>query len=67
MPVFIRTNAGDLRLTLTNDGEVVDAQTAATPQEASRIAIMMLASREAFDAGDVLACGRADEGHGGGR
>jgi hypothetical protein len=61
MPVFIRANLGDLRLTLTSDGEVVDTQTAASPQEANRVAIMMIASRDAFEAGDTLACRRADE------
>jgi hypothetical protein len=44
MPVFIRTDRGDL-LTLSNRGEVLDTQLAATPQEANRVAIMMLASR----------------------
>ena len=56
MPVHIRSGRGDLRLTLTNDGEVLDTQLAATPQEANRIGIMMLASRDAFDAGDTLTC-----------
>jgi hypothetical protein len=60
MPVFIRTD-GDLRVILTSAGEVVDTQTAATPQEANRVAIMMIASRDAFDAGDTLSCRRADE------
>jgi hypothetical protein len=54
---------------------VLDSQVAATPQEANRIAIMMIASRDAFDAGDTLTCRRADEaksapvlrGPGGGR
>jgi len=62
MPVHIRSGVGDLRLTLTNGGEVLDSQVAATPQEANRIAIMMIASRDAFDAGDTLTCRRADEG-----
>ncbi len=62
MPVhIIRTGAGDLRLTLSNGDEVLDTQTAATPQEANRVAIMMIASRDAFDAGDTLTCRRADE------
>jgi hypothetical protein len=61
MPVHIRAGVGDLRLTLTNGDEVLDVQVAATPQEANRIGIMMLASRDAFDAGDTLACRRADE------
>jgi hypothetical protein len=61
MPVFTRTDHGHLRLILTSDGQVVDTQTAATPQEANRIAIMMIASRDAFDAGDTLTCRRADE------
>jgi hypothetical protein len=60
MPVFIPTDRGDLRLTLSNGDEVLDSQTAATPQEANRVAIMMLASRDVFDAGDTLSC-RADE------
>ena len=62
MPVHIRTNLGDLRLTLSNGDDVLDSQVAATPQEANRIAIMMIASRDAFDAGDTLTCRRADEG-----
>jgi hypothetical protein len=68
MPVFIRTDRGDLRLTLSNRGEVLDTQLAATPQEANRVAIMMLASRDVFDVDDVLICLRADgdnpHGHG---
>ena len=62
MPVHIRAGVGDLRLTLTNGDDVLDSQVAATPQEANRIAIMMIASRDAFDAGDTLTCRRADEG-----
>jgi hypothetical protein len=57
MPVHIRsTTHGDLRLTLTSGGEIVDNQLAASPQEANRIAIMMIASRDAFDVGDTLTC-----------
>lgn len=74
MPVHLRTGAGDLRLTFTNDGEVLDTQMAATPQEANRIAIMMIASRDVFNAGDSLACQNVDgrgatvlQGPGGGR
>jgi hypothetical protein len=52
MPVFIRTDHGHLRLILTSGGEVVDTQTAATPQEANRVAIMRIASRDAFDVGE---------------
>jgi hypothetical protein len=63
MPVHIRsTTHGDLRLTLASGGEIVDNLLAASPQEANRIAIMMIASRDAFDAGDTLTCRRADEG-----
>jgi hypothetical protein len=62
MPVHIRTDRGDLRLTLTSGGKVIDSQLAATPREANRIAIMMIASRDAFDGGDTLTCRRADEG-----
>jgi hypothetical protein len=61
MPVFVRTDRGDLCLTLSNRGAVLDTQLAATPQEANRVAIMMLASRDVFDIGDVLICLRADE------
>jgi hypothetical protein len=60
MPVHIRSGVGDLRLTLTNNGEIFDSQVAATPQEANRVAIMMIASRDAFDVGDILTCRRAD-------
>ncbi len=62
MPVHIRSLHGDLRLTLSNGDDVLDVQVAATPQEANRVAIMMIASRDAFDAGDTLTCRRADEG-----
>ena len=65
MPVHIRTDRGDLRLTLSNDGEVLDSQLAATPQEANRIGIMMLASRDAFDGGDTLTCRYVVRGPGG--
>ena len=62
MPVHIRsTTHGNLRLTLSNDGEVLDSQLAATPQEANRIGIMMLASRDELNAGDSLTCRHADE------
>jgi hypothetical protein len=62
MPVHIRsTTYGNLRLTLSNNGEVLDTQLAATPQEANRVGIMMLASRDAFDAGDTLSCRHADK------
>ncbi len=62
MPVHIRSiTYGDLRLTLSNGDAVLDSQVAATPQEANRIAIMMIASRDAFDAGDALTCRHADE------
>ena len=56
MAVHIRAGVGDLRLTLSNGDEVLDVQVAATPQEANRVAIMMIASRDAFDAGDTLTC-----------
>ena len=62
MPAHIRRGVGDLRLTLSNADEVLDSQVAATPQEANRVAIMMIASRDAFDAGDTLTCRRADDG-----
>jgi hypothetical protein len=73
MPVHVRA-IRDLRLTLSNGDDVLDTQMAATPQEANRVAIMMIASRDAFDAGDTLTCRHADEaqsatvlpGHGGG-
>jgi hypothetical protein len=64
MPVHIRTGIGDLRLTLSNGDEVLDSQTAATPQEANRVAIMMIASRDAFEVGDTLTCRCTDAGPG---
>lgn len=68
MPVFVRTDRGDLQLTPSNREQIIDTQVAATPQEANRVAIMMLASRDVFDIGDVLICLRADgdnpHGHG---
>jgi hypothetical protein len=75
MPVHIRAGVGDLRLTLSNGDTVLDSQVASTPQEANRVAIMTIASRDAFDAGNTLTCRRADEapsatlvpGSGGGR
>ena len=54
MPVHIQSSHGDLRLTLSNGDTVIDTQVAATPQEANRVAIMMIASRDAFDIGDDL-------------
>jgi hypothetical protein len=35
MPVSLRTDHGDLRLTLTSDGQVVDTQTAALRRPAA--------------------------------
>jgi hypothetical protein len=61
MPVHIRSGIGDLRLTLSNADDVLDSQVAATPQEANRVAIMMIAARDAFNAGDTLTCRHADE------
>jgi hypothetical protein len=61
MPAYTRSDSGDLRLTLTNNGEVLDTQLAATPQEANRVGIMMLASRNALNHGDTLTCRHADE------
>jgi len=54
MPIHIRAGIGDLRLTLSNGDDLLDVQVAATPQEANRIGIMMLASRDALDHGDTL-------------
>ena len=62
MPLLLRTDRGDLRLILSNGGEVLDSQLAATPQEANRVAIMIIASRDAFDIGDTLTCQQATEG-----
>jgi hypothetical protein len=76
MPVHIRSiTHGDLRLTFISGGEIVDNQVAATGEEAARIGIMMLASRDALQAGDRLDVRLADEdrvttlvpGPGGGR
>jgi hypothetical protein len=62
MPVYARTDRdGDLRLTLSNGENIFDVQLAATPQEASRVAIMMLSSRDALNHGDTLTIRNADE------
>jgi hypothetical protein len=62
VPLHLRTDHGDLRLTLSNGDEVIDSQIAATPQEANRVAIVMIASRDAFDVGDTLTCRQAEDG-----
>jgi hypothetical protein len=54
MPVYVRSCAGDLRLTLTSGGEVVDTQFAATRSEAGRIAMAMIAARNGMCDGDTL-------------
>ena len=61
MSIHIRSSHGDLRLTLSNGDNVLDSQVASSPQEANRIGIMMLASRDALDHGDTLTCRHADE------
>jgi hypothetical protein len=52
MPVYLRTDRGDLHLTPSSGNEVLDTQLTATPQEANR-AIMMIVSRDAFDIEDT--------------
>jgi hypothetical protein len=54
MPVYAKSRVGDLRLTLTSGGEVVDTQFAATRSEAGRIAIAMIAARNGMYDGDTL-------------
>jgi hypothetical protein len=62
MPVYTRIDRdGDPRLTLSNGDEVLDVQHAATPHEASRVAIMMLASRDVLNRGDTLTVRNAVE------
>jgi hypothetical protein len=62
MPVYTRIDRdGDPRLTLSNGDEVLDVQHAAAPHEASRVAIMMLASRDVFNHGDTLTVRNAVE------
>jgi hypothetical protein len=62
MPVYARADRqGDLRLTLSSGDEVLDVQLAATPQEASHVAIMMLSSRDSLNHGDTLSVRNADE------
>jgi hypothetical protein len=60
MPVYVRTDHGDLRLTLSNGDEMIDSQVAAIPQGVSRVAITMIAARDALDIGDTLTCRRDD-------
>jgi hypothetical protein len=54
MPVYLRTDRGDLHLTLSNGADVLDAQIAATPAEAARVAVMMISSRDELNHGDTL-------------
>jgi hypothetical protein len=62
MPAYTRTGRStDLRLILFNSGDILDVQLAATPQEASRVAIMMLSSRDALNHGDTLTIRDADQ------
>jgi hypothetical protein len=61
MPAYVRSGAGDLRLTLTSGGEVVDIQFAATRSEAGRIAISMIVARNGMYDGDTLTVA-AEEG-----
>jgi hypothetical protein len=62
MPVYARVDRdGDLRLTLSNGDEVLDVQHAATPDEAKRVAVVMLESRDALNHGDTLAVRNAVE------
>jgi hypothetical protein len=62
MPVYTRTDRdGDLRVVLFNGDDILDDQLAATPQEANRVAIMMLSSRVALNQGDTLTVRNADE------
>jgi hypothetical protein len=62
MPAYTRTGRStDLRLILFNGGDILDVQLAATAQEASRVAIMMLSSRDALNHGDTLTIRNVDE------
>jgi hypothetical protein len=62
MPIYTRIGRDcDLRLTLSSGDEVLDVQHAATLQEANRVAIMMLASRDVLNHGDTLAVRNALE------
>jgi hypothetical protein len=61
MPAYVRSGVGDLRLTLTSGGEVVDIQFAATRSEAGRVAISMIATRNGMYDGDTLTVAN-DEG-----
>jgi hypothetical protein len=72
---YLQTDRSDLRLTLSNGDDVLDTQTAATPAEAARVAVMMIARFDELNDGDTLTCRREDEaksatlvpGPGGGR
>jgi hypothetical protein len=57
MPDHLHPDRGGLRITLFNGDEVLDVQPAATPQEASRVAIMVLSSRDSLDHGDTSPSG----------
>ena len=61
MPAHIRTDRG-LRLTLSNEGETLDTQVAATGEAAVKVAILMLASRDELRHGDQLAIRYVEDG-----
>jgi uncharacterized protein YrrD len=45
---------GSLVVTLANNGEEIDSQTAVTPADAARVAAMLIASRGKLNHGDCL-------------
>ena len=61
MPAHIRTDRG-LRLTLTNEGETLDTQVAATGEAAVKVAVMMLVSRDELRHGDQLTVRHIEDG-----
>jgi hypothetical protein len=61
MPAHIRTDRG-LRLTLSNEGETLDTQIAATGEAAVKVAVMMIVSRDELRHGDILTVRLAEDG-----
>jgi hypothetical protein len=57
-----RTYRGTLLVTFTTDGEEPEQQLAATGERALKVALLMLAKRDALRPGDSLTVQAAEEG-----
>jgi hypothetical protein len=55
---------GSLVLTLSNNGELLDSQMAATPEAAVKVAVLMIVSRDELHHGDQLTVRHAEDEQG---